>query len=237
MLYDSKVDALAEYLQIFAYMSRYFFLLSFVFFIGSASGQDNRLEYSKDFEFNEGLYLDFKNFIQNKPIPKSKIVTDMDRDDIDFMHQLTAQKTIKYIDTAGKEQSIEPEKLWGYSKNNGVFIYYAKAFNRVSLIGTLCHFTASILQYVSSPGYGYGGMGGMGMGSRTMVTQELKQFMIDTPSGNVYDFTQDNMVLIMQSDPALLDEFNALKKKEKRESLFLYLRKYNQRHPLYFPGN
>lgn len=160
----------------------------------------------------------------------------MNRDDIDFMHQLTAEKTIKYIDSAGKEQTVVPEKLWGYSKNNGVFIYYSGDFSRLSLIGSICHFTANITRYVSSPGFGMG-YGGMGMGATTMVTHELRQFILDTRLGSIYDFTIENLEYIIQGDNELLTEFKALKKREKRESTFLYLRKYNQRHPLYFPAN
>jgi hypothetical protein len=33
----------------------------------------------------------------------------------------------------------------------------------------------------------------------------------------------------------LYNEFIALKKKQKRDSIFLYLRKYNEKHPIYFP--
>lgn len=212
-----------------------------VFFTGVISlfcllskAQTSVVEYSKDFEFTEGIYLEFKNFIRNQPVPKSKIITDLNRDDIDFMHQLTSQKVIKYVDSAGNEQSTAPEKLWGYSKNNGIFIYYENNFCRISLIGTLCHFTATITRYGSGMGYGFG-FGGIGMGTGTTVSQELRQFMIDTYSGSIYDFTVENLELILQTDPVLLLEYKALKKKEKRESTFLYLRKYNQRHPLYFP--
>lgn len=213
-----------------------FTFFSFLSFLTKA--QNTVVEYTKDFEFKEGIYLEFKNFIQNKPVLKSNLITDLNRDDIDFMHQLTSQKTIKYIDSAGVEQSVVPEKLWGYSKNNGVFIYYAQDFYRLSLIGTMCHFTASITQYVSGTGVGFGvGFGGMGMGSRTMVTKELKQFVLHTKTETIFDFTTENIEYLLQEDPELLSEFKALKKKEKRESTFLYLRKYNQRHPLYFPVN
>ena len=156
------------------------------------------------------------------------------------MSELCSQKTITYLDSSGSKQTVQPQKLWGYSKNNGVFIYYEKEFSRISVIGTLCHFTANVTQYmtVGNPGFGYGGYGGMGsMGPRTIATKELKQFMIDMGSGKIYDFSVDNMEFILQADPLLFAEFKALKKKEKRESTFLYLRKFNQGHPLYFPAN
>ena len=196
--------------------------------------QTGMVEYSKEFEFKEGIYPTYKNFLYNNPIPKSKIITELNRDDIDFMPQLTSQKIIKYQDSAGVEQSIKPEKLWGYSKNNGVFIYFSGDFNRIAVIGSLCHFTASVIDYIARPGIGIG-MGGMGMS--TMVTRELKQFIIDTKSGLTYEFTTARLEYLLQADPELLQEFISLKKREKRESTFLYLRKYNQKHPLYFPAN
>jgi hypothetical protein len=38
-------------------------------------------------------------------------------------------------------------------------------------------------------------------------------------------------------DPELYDEFNALRKKKKNQMKFLYLRKFNEKHPLYIPIN
>jgi hypothetical protein len=43
------------------------------------------------------------------------------------------------------------------------------------------------------------------------------------------------MEYILQRDPALFAEYSALKKKQKRDQMFIYLRKYNDKHPLLFP--
>lgn len=213
-------------------MNRFLFfsVILFCSFLGNA--QTQLVAYSKNFEFKEGIYIDFRDFLENKPVPKSKIVSDMNHDDFDFMHQLTSQKSIDYIDASGIRQTVETNKLFGYSKNNGVYIYHSNDFYRISLIGTLCHYTATVIVY--SPGMGMG-FGYGGMGTTSTVTQELRQYVFDTRVGRVVDFTVDNIEHILESDPELYKEFMTLKKRKKRNSIFLYLRKYNQLHPLYFP--
>jgi len=39
------------------------------------------------------------------------------------------------------------------------------------------------------------------------------------------------------ADPELHDEFAALNNKKQKQMKFLYLRKFNERNPLYFPKN
>ncbi len=214
-------------------MNRLLFLSVILFCSFFGNAQTQLVAYSKDFEFKEGIYIDSRDFLENKPVPKTKIISDMNHEDFDFMHQVTSQKSIEYLDASGIKQTIESNKLFGYSKNNGVYIYHGNDFYRISLIGTLCHYTATVITY--SPGMGMG-FGYGGMGTTSTVTRELRQFIFDTRAGKVVDFTVDNMEYILESDPELHTAFMALKKRKKRDAVFLYLRKYNQRHPLYFPA-
>ena len=49
----------------------------------------------------------------------------------------------------------------------------------------------------------------------------------------VKDFTVASMEEILKNDKDLYAQFMSLKKKEKSNSIFIYLRRYNERHPLY----
>lgn len=191
----------------------------------------NKVEYNKDFEFKEGLYLNFSQFLNNAPLPKSAIITDIPKDDFDFFKELLDKDYIVYVDTNRVEQKIPTNKLWGYSKNNSLYIWYEGSFQRINVIGTLCHFTANIVFYSTMMGPG-NMMGGVG----TIASNQLVQRVLDTRTGSITTFSVESISLLIKSDPELHTEFNALKKRKKQEATFLYLRKFNQRNPLFFPN-
>lgn len=62
---------------------------------------------------------------------------------------------------------------------------------------------------------------------------ELRQFVFDTKANKVFDFTVKNMELLIKDDAELHAQFMKLKKRKKADSIFIYLRKYNEKHPLY----
>jgi lipocalin len=53
--------------------------------------------------------------------------------------------------------------------------------------------------------------------------------------------SSDNYLWILsrapQVDPALYDEYISLRRKKKKQFKFVYIRKYNEAHPLYFPAH
>lgn len=209
----------------------FFSIFILLFFVSPVEGQ---VEYSKFFEFKEGIYLNFQQFRNNNPIPKSKIISENNKNDLSFLEDITSKKNIAYRDSSGKEQKIETSQLWGYSKNNVIHISFEGNFYRIGVIGSLCHFVASITTYVSTPDPFYSMRGYPYMMNSNMPVKELRQFVLDTQTNTILDFNTENMEVLLRKDETLYNEFMALKRKKKRESLFIYLRKYNEKHPLYF---
>jgi len=72
----------------------------------------------------------------------------------------------------------------------------------------------------------------MGYGLNNSV-DEMRQFVFDTQTNKVYDFNVKNMEMLLKNDSDLFIQFMALKKRKKADSIFIYLRKYNEKHPLY----
>ncbi|HEU4719421.1 MAG TPA: hypothetical protein VFU15_16365 [Bacteroidia bacterium] len=185
------------------------------------------LKYSPDFSFTEGIYLSFQQFRDNRPVPKSKIVSDYDTTKLNFIHQVVSGKTMRYLDADGHLVEINPGKLWGYSENNSVFIHFNGEFNRIVVIGSICHFTAYYTTYATTgptmngPDYG-------------APVENLRQYILDMQTGLVHDFVLEEMEPILQRDDAIYKEFMALRKGKRRKLMFFYLRKYNEAHPLYF---
>jgi hypothetical protein len=103
------------------------------------------------------------------------------------------------------------------------------------VIGSLSHFVATIAQKTANDPFGYGYNNGLGYNPYPRYVYSTQQFILDFESGNIYDFDVEHMEVLLQRDQNLLKEFDALKRKQKRDSIFLYLRKYNEKHPIYFP--
>lgn len=196
------------------------------------AAQQKSVPYEPGFEFKEGIYLSVWNFKNNNPIPPASIVFNSNRNDKSFLKHVLDKTTFTYIDSAGKEQQVKTEDAWGYSSNGTVYINYGTDFSRVTVIGSICHFVATIPMRlgVADPFYN-----NQPFDSRQQFTYVSEQLIIDMESGNVLRFGIETLEPLLSRDEALYKEFTSLKKKQKRDSVFLYLRKYNEKHPIFFP--
>lgn len=196
-----------------------------------AASQADSVAYSRDFEFREGYFLNFAQFKSNQPIPKSAVVSGYPKNQTDFITQMLNQKYITYTDAQGQEQKTETATLWGYCQNRTVCVNFNGEFNRINVIGALCHLTAIVsvpIGYTDPMSINYG----------LNRVDELRQFVLDTHNDKIYDFNVKTMELLLQQyDMELFTEFMALKKGKKSDSIFIYLRKFNERHPLYLSGS
>ena len=208
------------------------FLVGWLYFCISLQAQQKVTEYTKDFSFKEGVYLSFSDFKNNSPIPLSKVIFNANRGDRDFLKYALDKKDLVYLDSLGKEQQIETSKVWGYSANDAIYVNYGTSFNRVVVIGSISHFVATVQTIVSlrNPYYYYDPYY-----NRTQYNYTTGQYILDFETGTIGDFNVTNMESLLQRDQELYKEFGALNKKKKRETIFIYLRKYNEKHAIYFP--
>jgi hypothetical protein len=203
------------------------FFLLFFFSSTLLHSQNDSILYSPDFKFREGIYLTFADFRSNKPIPKTSIVSDFDKSELNFLRKELTQRTINYTDSSGKLQAINPGKLWGFSENNSVYIHFNADFNKIVVIGSFCHFTSTYTSYMTT-GPTTGGE------STGTPVENMQQYVLDMKTGIVSDFILPNMEILFQRDAEIYKEFMALRKGKRRQLMFFYLRKYNEKHPLYF---
>ncbi len=101
------------------------------------------------------------------------------------------------------------------------------------MMGTITHFTATVTTYrmMSDPMMMHPGMM---MPYREVPVQELRQFVLDMRSGKILPHTDDNVMALMASAPDLVHEFSKLRKKQRQQQLMLFIRRFNERYPLYF---
>ncbi len=223
-----KFGNILQFSTIFVGMMRtYLSLLMFFVFSGFLKAQKDSVLYNSEFRFKDGIYLNYESFRHNKPILSSSIISDFNRSEIDFIRKVVSSSEISYKDSAGITREISPSKLWGFCENRSVYIRYNGDFNKIVVMGTICHFTAMYTTYLSS---GPSTVVGTSAGQ---PVESMQQYVLDMKTGSVLDFVLPNMEAILKRDDTLYKEFMGMKKGKRRKMMFFYLRKYNEAHPLY----
>jgi hypothetical protein len=196
--------------------------------------QADSVAFSKDFVLNEGLYLSYTDLRHNWPIPKEKIITDINKDQLEFYTKLIEGDKIEYIERDGTKTTIMAEKVWGFCQNNVVYLNSNKAFFRITVFGSICFFLASVPVTYYSPGYNSFINGSVGT---TTTAKEVRDYLMDFYSGARVDYNLENLEELLKRDPEIYNEFMALSRKKKKELGPRFIRKYNEKHPVYFPKN
>jgi hypothetical protein len=205
----------------------------------------NKVKYGPEFKFKEGVFLDFNQVRMNDPILKSRIITSTAYDNPDFFDLILKEKKIQLFDHLGQKQEIPTKNIWGFSRNGVLYINVGGDYFRITIIGNICHFVASLTTYgrdYNSPYYGYGypyyspyqypNYSPYSNNSNV----EIKQYLLDFKTGNILEYNEESVELLLMTDPDLHDEFASLSKKKRKQMKFLYIRKFNEKNPLYFPA-
>jgi hypothetical protein len=219
-----------------------------------AQQKEGLVKYTPDFRFTDGIYLSFDQVKLNKPIPKAKILTSVDYNDREFFKKVMEPGKIYFYDNMGVRQEVAINNIWGYSRNGVLYVQIQGNFNRITFVGSICHFVADITtydsRYYNSP-YGYYDPYYSPYGYRSyynpynpyyypygqsnMSRTELKQYLIDFESGKILEFDVSNTELLLMKDSKLYEEYVQLSKKKKKELMFVYIRKFDENNPLYIP--
>ena len=229
---------------------------------GVINGQEKRemVKYTPDFRFTDGIYLNFDQVKTNSPIPKAKILTSTDYNDKDFFKNLLSGKKIYFYDGMGIRQEVETNSIWGYARNGVLNIQVQGNFNRITFVGNICHFVADVTSYDNryygspygyydpyySPYYSpyyyspynnyYSPYGYYYSPYRSNTARsEIRQYLLDFDSGKILEYDVENTELLLMKDNQLYEEYVQLSRKKKKELMFVYIRKFNERNPLYIP--
>jgi hypothetical protein len=206
-----------------------------------SDSKPNLVKYSSDFKFKEGIYLKFDQVKNNDPIPKSKIISTVDYNNPQFFEAVSTESVISYYDQLGIRQEVAIKNIWGYCKNGSLYVRMSDSFNKINILGSICHFVANITivnsrysdPYYYNPYY-YNRYYGP---TPTYSSSEIRQFIMDFETGKIYDYEIDNLEVLLMRDPELHDEYAAFSKKKKQQMKFLYIRKFNDRNPLLIPNS
>jgi len=198
-------------------------------------------EYTPEFSFKEGIYLNFGQVQANAPLPKSRVITNSDYNDPEFFDKVLQKDKIFFYDHLGNKNELRTKDIWGYSRNGYIYIKLDDGFFRITMIGAICHFIASETVYrgVSPTDY-YSYSPYYDPYYRSPYSREsteVRQYLLDFSTGNVLSYDESSLKILLMKDPVLHDEYLALSNKKRKQQIFMYLRKFNEKHPLFFPKN
>ncbi len=214
--------------------------------IAQESAELGMVKYSPDFEFGEGIFANFDMVKYNTPLPPARIVTDVDMFDRQFYDKITSEKEIVIYDENGVKQVMKTKEIWGYGRNGVLYINVGSKFHRVSFVGNICHFVATMTTYnpnyydpyamnpYYSNSYYYNRYT---MPQSNYSNTELKQYLLDFETGNVLDYDIESVEVLIMKDPELYDEYQSLRNRKRKQMKFVFIRRFNEKHPLYFPSN
>lgn len=213
---------------------RYAIFLIFLFLLkASCFNAQDSVAYTKDFRLYEGIYLSYQDFRYNWPIPKEKINTTINKEQLDFYSKLIEEELIDYTERDGSETKVKSEKIWGYCQNNMIYINQDKNFFRIPVFGSISNFIGTVEVVGYSPGYDP--FMNAPMNSTATKTREIRQYLFDFYSGEIVQFSIEKLEEYLKRDDVIYKEFSALSKKKKKEFATKYIRMYNEKHVVYFP--
>lgn len=188
-------------------------------------------EYFGGMHLNSGVYLRFSDFKNNAPAVALEQLRDQQGLPVTDIRQ--ARGMLHWQSDTGEQKPVDLQRIWGFSRNDVVYIAAGDGFFRIGLMGSLAHMVVEQTYrdwnpYMSGYGQPYGST------TRTVLVQQL----LDMETGNYLPFNAKGLDQALQHDPVLLEEFRALPRKMRNrdEALFRFLRLYNDRHPLTFPA-
>lgn len=193
--------------------------------------QNDSVAYGKNFALNEGLYLTYSDLRHNWPIPKEKISTKINKNQLDFYTQLIEDESIVYAERDGSTAKINSGKVWGFCQNNAIYININRSFYRIPVFGAICYFVGLVQITAYSPGYN------VFINNSGGNATEMREFILEFYTGKLYEFSPELLEELLKQDEVLLKEYSALTKKKRREQASKFIRNFNEKHPVYFPRN
>lgn len=183
--------------------------------------------YTPGFPFNDGLYFSFAAFRSNTPdVPRDQL---RNKNGQALGDLRTASGDVWVPDSSAGVRKLALDGLWGFCDNGTVFVRAGNGFVRIGMLGSIAHLVYDAT-YRDWNHYGYYG----NYGTRTYTVQE--QRFLDMATGQAVPVSADGVYSLIERDQVLAEEFNAIPRKQRKEAiLFQFVRRYNDRHPLFFP--
>ena len=173
----------------------------------------------------DGIFLTYDDFRHNRAVKSGEIVTDINRDQLEFIGKVMNLDKITYTNATGTH-TADPGVSWGFFQNRTLYVNFKGEYFRVPVFGSICYLVATVT--LVNGGF-YDPMFGYGVNSTR--TKEIREFMINYYDGVVTEFSMEHAEQLLARDPALFAEYDKLSRRKKREQVNRYIRRFNEEHP------
>lgn len=215
---------------------RFFVVLLLALSLGTCLAQDS-IQYNADFEFYDGLYLSFGDFRNDNPIDFEQVVSFRKVDDPMFIDDLIKASTFRYRDGFGEVRELSTDHIWGFARRGKPFVVL-NAQSYMGIIGKKEYANSGKNEYARFVELGEISLLQVNMMVQSPVQfyNQTGQFLFSMKTGKAVHYTLNNFEELIKEDEQLYKEFAGItSSKEKKEKFFLFLKRYNQKHPIYFP--
>ena len=190
--------------------------------------QTDSVAFSAGMLMEDGIYLTYSDFRKNTAIKKNQINSSESKDQLEFINKTIFKGKFSY-QLRDEIIQVESKNVWGFFQNNTFYINYKEDFYRVPVFGVISYLVANVT--VLNNGF-YDPRFGYSTGSTN--TKEIKEFLIDFYSGVMEVFTLEGAERLLARDTNLYEEYNKLSRRNKKEQIYRFIRRYNEIHPVYF---
>jgi hypothetical protein len=215
------------------------FLLSFLlFFSFQLRGVSQAAVVTKNFKFNNGVYLTLADWQRNRPnYTWEEIETRL------AIVSTTFQTHIEFLKLKKEAKDISPESVWGIVLDGIPYVCLPKELQKKSATvfagmvvrGKLCYFQYDEIEEVTVPITAYIPQTGKPYFTKNITKKEsvLREKVMRFEDGKMYDLNLNNFKNLISDDKDLVDTFNGLKPNEITEKLFKVLLIFNDRNPVF----
>lgn len=215
---------------------KFFILLNIFGFVIGLHAQGDSVLVSDELLFKDGIYLDMKSFRNNTPdYTWEELVVNM------HINDETLIATINRLWVSKDSTPIDLKRVWGMSFEGLPFIQFRKEEKKfiqlvgLRQIGKISYYSywqtetemVSIKAYNPYTGKPF---------REAKVPKEkevLKELILRWEDGQIIPFDAPHFLAWIPDDPALQGYIRKLGQQDASDTLFKYLKLYNQRHPVY----
>lgn len=178
---------------------------------------------------SDGVYLTYNDFRRNDAISKEQINSKLDKSQLNFIEKSMAEKDFFYQKN-NVSHTVNPKTIFGFIQNNTLYINHDGEFFRVPVFGSISYMIISVLVPVPAGMY-FGTAGVMG---GTTYTRELREFLMNFYDGKLVEMKRTTVENFLSRDKELFAEYKKLNRRKRNKEIYLYIRKFNERNPVYF---
>ncbi len=213
---------------------RFFLLIYTVFLITAADAQDSVLV-TKNFKFEDGIYLTFQAFQNNSPDYSWNEVNSQ----VFINGESFISKTENFVLKNGTQLPFL--NVWGFSYNGIPYIRVRNeaafaTFSALRVRGKLCYFSFEdrVSEWVEISAYNPVNGRPFRTGKVEKIVEVVKEKMLYFETGEIQDFNHTNFLLAIKDlDPPLWNTLADMGPEEVKDKLFKSLLIFDDRHEVY----